>query len=406
MLDSSLEKVLKNINKKYSTTLNTESLVTLGAPTNSETRRLSLGSPTLDYMVYGSIPQGIFIEVAGAEASGKTTFGQILLASFIKDEKERRAELQKRKDAGETLEITPRSILYVDAEGTFNSTWAKHSAGYDADDPEVQTIYYPCYGQSLEQILDDIVATVSTGAIGIVLFDSLVAVAGQQTAEASLEKKDMGGIAKVLSDFVKRYTGLFTRYKTTFIGINGIYMDPSGYGNPEKIGGGMAWKRACSLRLKMKKGKPYDKDGNELKETENNAVGHIIQCALLKSKICVCDRRVGQCHLNYTRGLDIIEDTIEAAISLELIEEPSKGYFQVVDPDSGEVLTAKIHGKGNIRPFLEENPDIWRRLYDKVYEAMSKTETNNLKAFAEMLNITTAQINEMFGVDLAKEECM
>ena len=119
---------------------------------------------------------------------------------------------------------------------------------------DIKTIYLTPTGQSAEQIFDMVREFVQSGKIGLIIFDSLTAIAPQQTNEESFEKKDMGGLAKPLADFVKRCTGLFNKYKTTFIGINGNIMNISGYGNPETTAGGTYWKRACSLRLKVKKG--------------------------------------------------------------------------------------------------------------------------------------------------------
>lgn len=106
------------------------------------------------------------------------------------------------------------------------------------NDGEIQTMYLTPLGQSAEEILDMVIETVKTGQIGLVIFDSLTAMASQQVADETMTKKDMGTIAKVLADFVRRSTGLFARFKTTFIGINGMIMNISGYGNPETTGGG------------------------------------------------------------------------------------------------------------------------------------------------------------------------
>lgn len=424
---SVLDDLRKAINKKYEKTAIGGNICRIGMDLTGYKRILSLGSPALDWMVYNKVPRGIFIEVSGGEGSGKTTIGACsLAASYIKDEKNMIKEVEEKnakilaeyqeqfeaaKAKGKKLpadpNITPHKvqhIMFVDAEGTLDPAWALTAAGYDINDEVVQTLYYNAYGQSAEQIIDDIITGVQSGDIGLVILDSLVAIAPQQVNDASMEKKDMTGIAKVLSDFVKRYTGLFNKYKATFIGINGIYMDPSGYGNPEKIGGGTAWKRACSLRLKFKKGKPFDKDGKELKETENGAVGSIYEVALLKTKFCRWDRRLTFCHLHYTRGLDLIQDTIDIAKLFNIIIETSPGYFQITDPDTGELLTPnKIHGEGNIKPFFEANPDIWKRTYNKVYELMRDTESSNVATFESLLNLNTSDLNEMFGVDMDKE---
>lgn len=381
---SVLDGLRKNINKKYADI--GVNVAEIGVSGDKFKSTFSLGSPALDFLTYNSIPEGIFIEIAGPEASGKTTLAFKIAADFIRKEKVK-------------VEEERRHIMFVDSEGTADPSWAKVSAGYDMNDTDVETLYYAGLGQTAEQMLDDVVEATKSGKIGLVIFDSLVSIAGQQTAAASLEKKDMGGIAKILADFVKRSTGLFNRFRTTFIGINGIYLDPSGYGNPEKTPGGEYWKRACSLRLRTRRGKCFNEDGDELKDTDAGVVGHIINVGLIKTKFCRWDRKVGMCHLNYVKGLDILQDTIDLAILFGIITEPSKSYFVVTDPDTGEELTGKIHGQGNIKPYFEEHLDVWRRTYDKVYEKLSVKDDPNTISFEKMLNL---DINEVMGINVAK----
>lgn len=389
---SVLDGLRKQINKKYEKTgIDTAKtpVARLGVPAEKFKSTFSLGSPALDFMTYNSIPEGIFIEISGKEASGKTTLAFKIAADFIKKEKAKPEEER-------------RHIMFVDAEGTADPVWALTGTGYDMNDPEIETLYHTPLGQSAEQIFDDVREAVASGKIGLVIFDSLVAVSGQQTNDESMEKKDMGGIAKILADFTKRCTGLFNRYRTTFIGINGIIMNIGGYGNPETTPGGEYWKRACSLRLRTKRGDFFDEDGNILKGTSDKSpAGNIIEVALLKTKFCRWDRKLGRTHLNYTKGLDILQDTIELATYFDIIKSPSQGYFVVTDPDTGELLTEKIHGQGNIKPFFEEHLDVWRKVYDKVYELLSKKDNPNAISFEKMLNVN---VNELFGLDINLEQ--
>lgn len=420
MSNIAFENLIKDLSKKY----DSEGLgmFKIGVSTERFSETISLGSPALDFMTYNSIPKGIFIEIAGPEASGKTTLAFLIAADFIKKEKKAKikrdqynakviAEWEEKckiaTEKGKKLPPKPvtedyemKKIMFVDAEGTADPVWAYKSAGYDMNDQEVQTLYVPNMGLPAEQLFDICIDAMRSGTIGLIIFDSLVAIAGKQVNSESLEKVQMGGIAVPLGNFVRRGTGVMNRFRTTFIGLNGIYMDPSGYGNPEKVGGGLAWKRACSLRLMTRRGKPFDIHGNELKETDKGAVGHPINVALMKTKFCPWDRKLAQCTLNYTRGIDILQDTIDVARFFDIIQEPSKGYFQVTDPETGEVLTEKIHGKDNVKPYFEEHKDVWRKVYDTVYEKMSVKDSPNAVSFEEMLGINLA---EEFGQVLQDE---
>lgn len=383
-----LSSVLKSINKRYN-----DNVVSFGI-NKAHKSRFSLGSPGLDFCTYNSIPEGIFIELSGAEGSGKTLLAYGIARDFIKK------EILKPEEER-------RHILFVDCEGTADPEWAMTSAGYDMNNQDIKTIYLTPLGQSAEQIFDMVREFVLSGQIGLIIFDSLTAIAPQQTNEESFEKKDMGGLSKPLADFVKRCTGLFNKYRTTFIGINGDIMNISGYGNPTTTAGGTYFRRACSLRLKVKKGSPFDEDGNELKSSAENPAGHVIETALLKSKFCRSDRKLGRCHLNYRKGIDLIWDTIEVAINIGLIDDSTQGTFKLIDPTTGELLTdeegneLKIRGKKNIKPYFESHPDLFKQLYNKVYEVISIKDDPNIKSFEELLNV---DVQKTFDYDANVEE--
>ena len=96
----------------------------------------------------------------------------------------------------------------------------------------------------------------------------------------------MGGLAKPLGDFVKRMTGVFNKYKCTFIGINGLIQNISGYGQLDVTPGGTYFKRACSLRLRFRVGEFFDDNDNILKGKDAvSPAGHVIEMAVIKTKI-------------------------------------------------------------------------------------------------------------------------
>lgn len=378
----SLSSILKEINKKYG-----EGSAQIGV-NRKDRSRFSLGTPSLDYMTYCSIPEGSWIELSGAEHSGKTLLSYLIAADYS------RKELVKPEEER-------RHILFVDAEGTADPEWAYTATHYDMNAKDILTYYVPGAGESAEQLFDICRDFATSGQIGLIIFDSLTAIAPQQNNNESFEKKDMGGISKPLADFVKRCTGLFNKYKTTFIGINGSIQNISGYGNPETTGGGTYFRRACSLRLRVKKGKYFDEDGNELNNSAENPAGTILEVALLKSKFCRGDRRLGITHLNYRKGIDILWDTVEMATNIGLIDDSVQGSFKLIDPDTGEYLKdnerneIKIRGKKNLKPYFEQHPDLWRKLYDKIYEKISIKDDYTIKSFEEILGIN---MNEKYGV--------
>lgn len=382
-----LQEVLKQVSKDFG-----DKIVAVGVDKKERTK-FSLGSPGLDFCTYNSIPEGIFIEITGGEGSGKTLLSYLIAADYSKKE-----TLKPEEER--------RHILFVDAEGTADPEWAYTATKYDMNAQDIKTIYLTPTGQSAEQIFDIVREFVQTGSIGLVIFDSLTAIAPQLTNDESFEKKDMGGLAKPLADFVKRCTGLFNKMRTTFIGINGTIMNISGYGNPETTPGGTYWKRACSLRLKVKRGTYFDEEGNDLKSTAENPAGHVIETALLKSKFCRSDRKLGRCHLHYRKGVDLLWDTIEVATFFGLIDDSVQGSFRILDPENGEPIydengePIKIRGKKNLKPYFEAHPQLWKAIYNKVYEKLSIKDDPSIKSFEELLNIN---MQEVFELDFDKE---
>nr|DAD82659.1 MAG TPA: Protein recA [Siphoviridae sp. ctrpg19] len=377
----SISDILKKINKKFG-----DGVASFGVPKLITYGTLSLGSPSLDFCLYNSLTEGKFVELSGFESSGKTTLAFLIAASFIKKEKERNPE-------------NPRKILFVDAEAACDPEWAYIATGYDMNDPVVQTIYIEGSGQTAEEYFDTVIDLVKTGEIGLVIFDSLTMLVSQQIADESLEKKQMGGISSVLGDFCKRAVGLFNRNHCTFIGINGLTENISGYGDPFHTPGGKTWKRACMVRLRVKRGDFFNDDGEVIaKKDAQSPAGNVIEVYVEKTKVCKWDRKLGFSYLNYERGIDLIQDTIQVATYFGLIDDSTQGSYKLVDPETGEILVdeagkeLKIRGKKNVKPYFEEHPELFKSLYKKVYEMMEKKDDPNIVSFEKLLNIDVSEV--------------
>lgn len=388
MADLSLKEVLKKIQKDYGSTV-----VKVGVEDLGVDGTLSLGSPSFDFCVYGGVPEGRIIELSGAEGSGKTTTAFMIAASYQKTELERNPD-------------NPRAIILLDNEGTADPVWAK-KLGYNMDaDAEVPTIILRPEAQSAEQIFDMAIDMLKTGEVGLLIFDSIATLVPQQIFEESQEKKQMGGIASSLTRFANTAIGLLRKYKATLVAINQVRENLSGYGDFLLTPGGRAWKHACSMRLMFKRGDFFDDEGNKLTKGAESPAGHIIEVSVLKTKVCKWDRKLGYMHLNYIKGVDILEDTIDVATHFGFIENPSQGYFVVLDPDSGEAMLdesgkpIKIRGRKNLKPYFEENKEVWKKLYNKCYEKLRVKEDPYIKSFESMMQLN---IEEHFGIDLNKE---
>ena len=159
-----LTSILKSINKKFG-----EGVVAAGVDKGNR-EKFSLGSPSADFMTYNSIPEGAWVEVSGPENSGKTLIAFLMAADFIRREKKKSEEER-------------RHILFVDCEGTLDPEWCWTSTHYDVNDKDVKTYYVTPLGQSAEQIFDIIREFVFSGQIGLVILDSLTAMAPQQVMD-------------------------------------------------------------------------------------------------------------------------------------------------------------------------------------------------------------------------------
>ena len=381
---NALKDVLKQISKKFG-----ENVVKVGVESLEVDGILSLGSPSFDYCIYGGIPEGRVVELSGAEGSGKTTSAFLIAASYIREELKRNPE-------------NPRAIVLLDNEGTCDPSWAS-KLGYDmSDEAPVSTIIIRPESQSAEEIFDMALDMLKTGEVGLLIFDSIATLVPQQIAEESMEKQQMGGIAKALTRFANTAIGLLRKYKATLIAINQVRENISGYGDPLMTPGGRAWKHACSMRLMFKRGDFFDEEGNILTKKAESPAGHFIEVYVLKTKVCKWDRKLGRMALSYTRGVDIVQDTIDVALHMGFIDNSTQGSFKLINIDTGELMTdsegneIKIRGKKNLITYFRENPTEWRMLYDKVYEKLKQKEDPFIKSFEEMLNV---DINEKLGLD-------
>lgn len=374
--NESLSEVLKGIHKKFG-----QSVATVGVEALSVDGLLSLGSPALDFCIYGGIPEGRIVEFSGAEGSGKTTNAFLAAAAY------QREEIKRNPDE-------PRAIVLLDNEGTADPSWAA-VLGYDMSaEAKVPTILIRPENQSAEEIFDMALDLLKTGEVGLLIFDSLATLVPQQIVEESMEKKQMGGIAIALTRFANTAVGLLRKHKATLIGINQVRENLSGYGDKLLTPGGRAWKHQCSMRLMFKRSTFFDEERNELTKSAQSPAGHIIEMAVLKTKTCKWDRKLGYTHLNYTKGVDVLWDTIDIATHFGYIDNSVQGSFKLVDPETGEIMTdeegkeIKIRGKKNLVTYFEEHPIEWRKLYDLVYNKLKQKDDPHIKAFEEMLDVS------------------
>ena len=355
-----LEDILKDINKQFKQELAIKGIGDLII------KRIPFTSPRLNYITYGGIPRGRISMFAGKESSGKSSTAldivknaQVVFRNEWEQEladieneltstkvtKSRERELNERIDY--LNKRGPLKVVYFDAEGTIDSTWAK-KLGVDVDDVFLVRLHT----QTAEQFLDQVMrVTKGTDDVGLVVIDSIAVLVPQLTYDESLEQKSMGGNAKVVTDFVNKVSPVLSEKEIACIVINQARDD---FKNPYaefSIPCGNGLKLASSLTLTFQKGKLLDADGNPQKQSYEAPQGNEVWVRIQKTKVCKPDRRVGFYTLSYDYGIDVAADMVPLAIEYGLVQKGGGGWYRITDPVTGEVLTDDSGNEVKIQSF-------------------------------------------------------
>jgi recombination protein RecA len=282
-----LEGLEKSLNKQFDTT---KSLVRLGDKVGVTWPSIATNLPTFDNDVSGTggIPRGRIIECFGPESSGKTTLCLHICA-------------QEQKSGA--------IVAYVDAEHALDPTYAA-ALGVDVDN---LVISQPDSG---EQALDTVIALVNSGAVSLIVVDSVAALVPRAELEGDMGESHMGLQARLMSQAMRKLRGICAVNSVTVIFINQI-REKIGvmFGSPETTTGGRALKFYSSLRLDVRR-----VGGEDGKLTEKGVlIGHRMKIKAVKNKMSSPFRET-ICNLIYGKGFDVNSDIIEYALSNGILE--------------------------------------------------------------------------------------
>lgn len=339
-MGSALDSVMKDLNKKFKA-----EFIQRGAPTFGF-EKIPFTSPKLNYMLYGGLPIGYIVEFSGRESSGKTTTSLDVVANAQK--------------LFYNME-TPREVVFFDVENTFDYAWAQ-TLGVDTD----RLILVSPQDQSAEEILEAALDVIDSGDVGLCVLDSLAAMVSKAAFEESLEKKHYGGISTALTEFSKKATQICKRNKCTFIGINQVRDNMNSMYGGTTTPGGLCWKHSCLVRMSFQKGKFIDEKNNEVANSTTNPFGNIVNVCIEKTKSCAPNRRTGHYTLNYTEGVDYVNDMIDMCMLYGFIIQGG-AWFTIIDPETGELLQhngkdMKFQGRPKVCTYLKENRDFYEQL--------------------------------------------
>ncbi len=336
---SNLDLIIKDLNKKMKV-----GNIQLGVDFQ-EVQKIPFSSCRLNYMTYGGIPVGRIAEFYGADGSGKTTTAIDV--------------------AGNAQRMFPdKKVLFVDIEHTFDSCWAT-KLGLNCDD----IIYLDPDSMGAEEVFNMMIELIDSGEISLCVLDSIGAMVSMQANEKQIGERTYGGVSMALTEFSKKITPVLARTQTAFIGINQVRDDMNSMYGGTTTTGGRAWRHSCSTRLEFRKGNYIDEKDNKLSRACENPAGNIVNVALVKSKVCRPDRKVGFYTLKYLEGIDYVSDAVDVAIKVGLVAQGG-AWFSLVDIETGEILS-KFQGKSKLVDYLKEN-DNYTDFYSKLEKLLNE----------------------------------
>ncbi len=305
---------------------------------------ISSGSISFDAALgVGGVPRGRVVEIFGPESSGKTTITLQIIA-------------EAQKNGG--------LAAFVDAEHALDPAYAK-KLGVDVDN---LLISQPDYG---EQALEIVEALVKSGAIDVLVVDSVAALVPKAELDGEMGDSHMGLQARLMSQALRKLTGTVSKSRTCLIFINQI-RDKIGvmFGNPETTTGGRALKFYSSVRIDIRRIGAV-KDGDVV-------VGSRTKVKIVKNKVAA-PFRDAEFDILYGEGISREGDVLDLAVVNNIVEKSGAWYSY-----SGERIG---QGRENVRNFLKENKDIFVRI-DADLRRKLKIGTN-----AEPVEIPSAPIN-------------
>ena len=299
------------------------SVMKLGEFKAMEVEAIPTGALTLDVALgIGGIPKGRIIEIFGPESSGKTTLALHMIA-----------ECQKL--GGEAA--------FIDAEHALDPVYAKH-LGVDIDDLIVSQ---PDTG---EQALEIVEALVRSGAIDIIVVDSVAALVPKAEIDGDMGDAHVGLQARLMSQALRKLAGVLNKSNTAIIFINQL-REKVGimFGNPETTPGGRALKFYSSVRLDIRKVENLKQDGE--------VFGNRARVKVVKNKVAPPFREA-EFDIIYGKGISKSGNILDLAVSLDIVEK-SGSWFSYDGTRIGQ-------GRENAKKYFEDNPKIMAEVEKKV----------------------------------------
>lgn len=327
-MDANKQKALEMAIKQIDKTFGKGTLMRLGDKEIEPIEAISTGSLGLDMALgIGGIPQGRIIEIYGPESSGKTTLALQAIAS---------AQAQGMVCA------------FIDAEHALDVMYAKN-LGVDIENLLVSQ---PDFG---EQALDVLETVARSGAVDLVVIDSVAALTPKAEIEGDMGDMQVGMQARLMSKALRKLTSILHKMNTTVIFINQIRMKIGmmGYGSPETTTGGNALKFYASVRIDVRR-------IATLKQGESQ-IGNRVKAKVVKNKVAPPFRQA-EFDIMFGEGISKEGELIDYGIKLDIIDK-SGAWFSYQEQKLGQ-------GKENAKVTLKENKVLSAEIEEKIKEAL------------------------------------
>jgi recombination protein RecA len=319
-----LELAIKQIDKAFGK----GALVRLGDKVVEPIASISTGSIGLDLALgIGGIPQGRIIEIYGPESSGKTTLSLQIIA-----EAQSKGSICAFVDAEHALDVKYAGNLGVDIENLLVSQ--------------------PDFG---EQALDIVETLARSGAVDVIVVDSVAALTPKSEIEGDMGDSHMGVQARLMSQALRKLTAVVHKMNTTVIFINQIRMKigTMGYGSPETTTGGNELKFYASVRIDVRK-------IATLKQGEEQ-IGNRVKAKVIKNKVAPPFRQA-EFDIMFGEGISKEGEMVDYGVKLDIIDK-SGAWFSYNETKLGQ-------GRENVKAFLKENKELALEIEDKIKQAI------------------------------------
>ncbi len=325
MADNSRENALNEALKKIEKDYGKGSVMKLGEKSNEQIDVIPSGSITLDKALgVGGYPKGRIIEIYGPESSGKTTFALHAIANA-------------QKAGG--------FAAFIDAEHALDPVYAK-ALGVDIDN---LVLSQPDSG---EQALEIAEALIRSGAIDLIVIDSVAALVPEAELNGEMGDNHVGLHARLMSQAMRKMAGLISKTQCVAIFINQI-REKVGvmFGNPETTTGGRALKFFASVRMEIRRGEAI-KDGTTI-------LGNRTNIKVVKNKVAP-PFKTAECDIIYGKGISKLGEIVDLAVEANIINK-SGAWFSYDGNKIGQ-------GRENAKEFLKNNPEIANEIENKLRE--------------------------------------